>query len=257
MNVIVLDCETTGLQEPQPCEIAYFQLNPSLEEFRLAMQVETRPVTEVINSVENHFEQRFKPLKSMEPGASKINGIYDEHLKDKPCLSTFKFDFEPTYIIGHNIAFDKRALNWNNDNILVKDSVKLICTKELAQLTFKGQRNNKLTTLIEFLYPEEAPELLKTAHSALQDCKLSFLILLKVLEHFPNIAEWEQLAKLCSQGKKTYEEMDKPLKEITKMPFGKHKGEHLDLIPTSYFQWLIENVDLTPDLRTAIKKRLV
>src|SRR5574343_1070979 len=243
-KILLLDTETCGLTNhpihghPQIIELGYFNLESySLKEL-LSLDLNSLP----------YYLERFKPSMEIHEQASKVNGIYLEDLLD--CRESEEIDVgEVDFIIGHNSAFDARCLN--------RKDVKLICTKELAQLTFKGQRNNKLTTLIEFLYPEEAPELLKTAHSALQDCKLSFLILLKVLEHFPNITEWEQLAKLCSQGKKTYEEMDKPLKEITKKPFDKHKVEHLDLIPTSYFEWLNENVDLTPDLRTAIKKRLV
>lgn len=258
MKVIVLDTETTGLQQPQPCEIAYFQLNPSLEEFRLAMQAETRPATEIIDSLEEPFEQRFKPLKPMEAGASKVNGIYDKDLADKPCLSTFKFDFEPDFIIGHNIIFDYRALNWNIQNeSLVPAKTKLICTKELAQLAFEGQRNNKLVTLIEYLYPNEYEELTRTAHSALQDCKLSFLVLLKVLESLHQVKTWEQLASLCSQGKRSYEEMDKPVKEVTKMPIGKYKGYHINEVPLDYINWMLDNFkDMQPDLKSALLKRL-
>lgn len=261
MEVIVLDTETTGLKEPQACEIAYFSLDKDISFYRgFLSNVETNLFESYLHfstCLENIFLQRFKPLKPMDIGASRVNGIYDKDLVNEPCLSTFKLPKTVKYIIGHNIAFDKRVLNWNKDDIQVSDDVKLICTKELAQLVITGQANNKLTTLISHLYPEQSEELLKTAHSALQDCKLSFLILLSVLDLLPNVTSFEQLANLCSQGKKSYEELDKAKPKVrvpvTKMPFGKYKGQLLVEIPSSSLRWYLENCDLQPDLKEAIE----
>jgi exodeoxyribonuclease X len=260
--IIVIDTETTGLKEPQPCEIAYFNIESDIE------YIVDLKLQDIFTEFEemDYFCQRFKPLKPMEAGASRVNGIYDRDLIKFPCLSTFEFPQETKYIIGHNIAFDKRALNWRDslpenhvfkNKTLISDNVKLICTKELAQLVIRGQRNNKLTTLIEYLYPAESKILLETAHSALQDCKLSFLVLLKVLEELPNVTEWSQLASLCSQGKKSYEELDKPEVEVTKMPFGKYKGHHISTIPLDYINWLLTNTTISDQgLKSALQKAL-
>ena len=40
------------------------------------------------------------------------------------------------------------------------------------------------------------------------------------------------------------------------MPFGKHKGEYLDDIPGDYLEWVLENCELNPYLRTAIENSL-
>ena len=250
MKVIILDCETTGLVEPMPVEIAYFPVgeNPDFHRTHLT-DGWLEDITNIFNENFEYFLQRFKPTKPIDLGASKVNGIYMKDLLNKPCITTFKFPSETEYMIGHNIAFDHRALG--------KPDVKLICTKELAQLVITGQKNNKLTTLVEHLYPEHSEELLKTAHTALQDCKLTYLVLLKCLEKLPQIETWEQLSNLCSQGKKSYEELDKvkPKIAITVMPFGKHKGELLVDVPRSYLQWMINNMDnIQPDLREAIDK---
>jgi exodeoxyribonuclease X len=245
-KVIILDCETTGLVEPMPVEIAYFKVDDCT--LNKESRISDNFALECLSNV-GYFLQRFKPTKPIDPGASKVNGIYMKDLIDKPCITTFKFPSETEYMIGHNIGFDHRALG--------KPDVKLICTKELAQLVITGQKNNKLVTLIEHLYPEYSEELLKTAHTALQDCKLTYLVLLKCLEQLPQIETWEQLSKLCSQGKKSYKELDKvkPKVTVTVMPFGTHKGKLLTEIPKSYLQWMLNNMDnIQPDLREAIVK---
>jgi uncharacterized protein (DUF3820 family) len=41
-----------------------------------------------------------------------------------------------------------------------------------------------------------------------------------------------------------------------KMPFGKHKGEDLEDIPTSYLQWVAENVEGREALITEVELQL-
>src|SRR4051794_17992271 len=41
-----------------------------------------------------------------------------------------------------------------------------------------------------------------------------------------------------------------------RMPFGKHKGELLDVIPSGYLLWALREVDLDPRLRSAIEDEL-
>jgi exodeoxyribonuclease X len=243
-KILLLDTETCGLTNhpkyghPQVIELAYYDLtNTNLKTLNLTS----------LDSV-NSYVERFKPSMPIHPQASRVNGIYEKDLLH--CRPSEDIDIgEVAYIIGHNPQFDVRCLNIKG--------VKLICTKELAQLTITGQANNKLTTLIAYLYPEQSEELLKTAHSALQDCKLSFLILLSVLDLLPNVNSFDQLAKLCSQGKKSYEELDKAKPKtkvpVSTMPFGKYKGQLLNEIPTSSLRWYLENCDLQPSLKEAIE----
>lgn len=260
MKVIVLDTETTGIIQPEFIEVAYLGLDDTLEKLQEDEHFFGRSLNPIDLTFKTTFNERFFPSKAIEPGASKINGIYKKDLIGFRKSSEFEMPEGVEFLIGHNITFDKRALNFNPENILVSNSVKMICTKELAQLSITGQKNNKLTTLIEYLYPEYSEELLETAHTALQDCKLTYLVLLKCLEKLPQIETWEQLANLCSQGKKSYEELDKVKSkskdiEVTVMPFGKYKGELLVNVPRSYLDWMLKNMDnIQPNLKAAIDK---
>ena len=72
----------------------------------------------------------------------------------------------------------------------------------------------------------------------------------------PNVKTWDELAKLCSQGKKTYEELDKVIKPLETMPFGKHKGLKFTEIDKDYLIWLRNQNDLSPSLLAALNKQL-
>ena len=252
MQVFIADTETTGLVATQACEIGYLHVQDELSDFKttkvanpLDILVDNSPFLSV-------YEQRFRPTKPIELQASKVTGIYMKDVLRCPSITTFEFPKSVKYMIGHNIAYDWRVFG--------EPKVKLICTKELAQLVFpkdKSLKSHKLTTLIEWLYPEEGATLVANAHGAVLDCKLVFLVLHKVLDKLPQVESWEQLSSLCSQGKKTYEELNKPLEELKEMPFGKHKGKKFSEIPKDYLKWLQKQDNLSPPLEAAIKLALI
>jgi exodeoxyribonuclease X len=154
-------------------------------------------------------------------------------------------------MIGHNIAYDWRVFQ--------KPDVKLICTKELAQLVYTkkdGLANHKLTTLVEFLYKEEGKKLTLKAHGALLDCKLVYLVLLKIVRKLPQVKDWQDLVSLCSQGTRTYEESNKVIADMTILPMGKYGGRRFSEVPTDYLKWLARQKDLSPALERAVKMEL-
>ena len=252
MQVFIADTETTGLVDPQACEIGWLHVQDTLTEFKQA--VVDNPVTFLSDNSYflSVYEQRFRPTKPIELQASKVTGIYMKDVIKCPSITTFEFPKSVKYMIGHNIAYDHRVFG--------KPDVKLICTKELAQLVFpkdKGLKSHKLTTIIEWLYPEDGATLVANAHGAVLDCKLVYLVLLKVLEKLPQVETWEQLASLCSQGKKSYEEIDKPLAEMKELPFGKYKGKKFSEVPRDYLVWLSKQDNLSPPLLSALHQALL
>lgn len=262
MRVIVLDTETTGLFEPQACEIAYFPLPDTLKELREKLEFDFNSnFSSIFNSdLESTFSfvfnERFKPNKEIESGAAKITGIWSKDVFDKPGIDTFEFPEQTEIMIGHNIGYDHKVLSYKDYSNPI--NVKMICTKELAQLAFQSEtnKNNKLTGLIEHFYPEHI-EQLAFAHGALQDCLFVYLLLYKILERLPKVETYEQLVSLCSQGKKTYEQASKLNEKMLVMPFGKHKGVEFNKIPRDYLQWLSKQDNLSPPLENAVKLALL
>jgi len=265
-KAIILDTETTNLPHlgGEACEIAYFEVGLELAKGKARRGFETVAHRTALFEflLEESFHQTFMPRGDFSPRASEVNGFTKEKLAGSPCISTFKFPTDVTYMIGHNIMFD-----WQ---MVTKPSVKLICTKELSikyltKQSGKGTKGvNTLTGLIERYYPEEARELIANAHSALQDCKLCYLILLKVLEVAPELDSFEKLAKQCSQPDNSKSgvklprliQQDKYTKEHI-LTFGKYTMVSLEtLIRTdkNYLIWLVEKSNMPQDLKDFIKQ---
>jgi len=266
-KAVILDTETTNLPYlgGEACEIAFIEIR-----FEGLLNTSPRFIKEfVLPNLDNFeegqmFHQTFMPKGEFSTRASEVNGFTKEKLIGSPCISTFKFPTDVTYMIGHNIMFD-----WQ---MVTKPGVKLICTKELAikYLTKQSGRGTKgvntLTGLIERYYPEEAKELIANAHSALQDCKLTYLILLKVLEVAPELDSFEKLAKQCSQPDNSKAgvklprliQQDKHTKEHI-LTFGKYTLVSLEtLIKTdkNYLIWIVEKSNMPEDLKDFIKQFL-
>jgi exodeoxyribonuclease X len=258
MKILVLDTETTGLKAPQACEISYFPLNESFSNFKskLKLDFDLDFNFDSESKFDFVFNSRFKPNKPIDPQASKVTGIYDKDVVNCPSIDTFELPETTEILIGHNISYDHKVLSYKNLADPIK--VKLICTKELSQLAFQGDNieNNKLTTLFQNFYPHRT-DILENAHGAYQDCLMVYMLLFQILERLPKIDSWEMLVNLCSQGKKSYEELSK-LKEVMEtMPFGKHKGQKFSEIPKSYLQWLVKQDELSPPLVNAINLQLL
>lgn len=270
MKAIILDTETNDLPHNggDAFNIAFFEMrsldHASYREGILKLLGEGKKSIDLWDNsyLVDAYDEFFLPHKEFSPQATEKNGYVRSMLLDKPCISTFKFPTDVTYLIGHNIMFDWQILK-------KPKNVKLICTKELAikyltKTSGKGTKGvNTLTGLIERYYPEAAKELIANAHSALQDCKLCYLILLKVLEAAPELDSFEKLAMQCKQ----------PSDEEEKLPFGviydeynkgfvcnfgaKHKGTlYKDILKQDkgYLTWVVEKSTLPQDLKDFVKQ---
>jgi exodeoxyribonuclease X len=266
-KAIILDTETSGLPPlGEACEIAFFEIDfkRSLEQARYKVDAKKYSAL-TIQDMEYGalaFHQTFMPKGDFSPKASEVNGFTKENLKGSPCISTFKFPTDVTYLIGHNIMFD-----WQ---MVTKPDVKLICTKELAIKYLTKQSGagtkgvNTLTGLIERYYPEEAKELITNAHSALQDCKLCYLILLKILEVAPELDSFEKLIEQCTQpcGSKHGVKLPRLIQQDSytkehKLTFGKYTLVSLEtLIKTdkNYLVWIVEKSNMPQDLKDFVKQ---
>lgn len=162
-KIIVLDTETTGLNNPHALEVA-----ASLCEFQDRKLV---PVAK--------FHQLFNPNKAIEPAASEINGYTNDMLADKPDIQDFQLrelgitPADTVYIIGQYIKFDIECLKNTATGELAKilETAIPICTKKLASNHYDLPNNRLVYIATDVLGMDE--EIVKTnAHGAEFDVQI-------------------------------------------------------------------------------------
>ncbi len=140
--VVVLDTETTGLNPntgDRVVEIGAIRYGPG-------------PSGPWQNQGE--FNQLIQPGRRMDPGASRVNRIFDEDLAGKPLFTEVAADLlafvEGAIIVAHNARFDADFLGMelyiHNLNKPAQKSGELnnpwLCTLQLARRHFYFGRNN-------------------------------------------------------------------------------------------------------------------
>lgn len=213
MNAIILDTETTGMSMPHATEIAWIEINEHLNQTNLS------------------FNQRFNPLKPIEPGASRVTGIYDEDVKDAPPHTTFDMP-KVTYVIGHNIRYDLGVLQNAGVDL---SSIKPICTCNLARKYFGELPRFSLGALLTHFYPEDKAVYENHAHGAYYDVLFTYKVLIALNQRI-GASDFETLF---------IESLP------TKMPFGKHKGKRFEEVPEDYKRWLLRQ-DIDNALKVAL-----
>jgi exodeoxyribonuclease X len=223
MNAIIFDSETTGLKDPQMVEGAYLKL----------ADIQTLEVVE-------EFLQRYKADKPIELGALATSHIYDEELLDCPPHTEFTLPFGTQYIIGHNVDYD-----WG---VIGKPDVKRICTQALSRSLWPDADSHSQSAMIYLHYRDQARDLLKNAHAALDDvhnCRrlLVAIINLLIFEPGQELGSWERLWEISEEARIP-----------TVIRFGKHAGSKIADIPADYKRWLLGQADVDPYLIKALKK---
>ena len=170
-NYVVFDFETTGVdtQEDSIIEIS-------------AVKVRNHVITD-------QFSRLINPGTHIPAGATKINGITDEMVKEAPGLTEVLPEFlsfiEGEVLIGHNIqSFDLLFLYRVSEEILgISLPNDYIDTLYMAKERLPQLYRHRLTDISEhFDIPTEG------AHRALQDCMM-------------NQQCYEQMGKLSGTGK--------------------------------------------------------
>ena len=216
---MVLDTETTGLTAPiGVVELAWVEINMEME-------------------VISEFDTLVNPGRDIEPGAQAVHGISAEEVANAPSLESAIAPLvgRPLVVLGHNIAFDLRIVGPHLD--VVGD----VCTLALSRQYLRSTPervllNHKLTTVREFL---GLPCL--DAHRALGDTHTSLNVLRRIL-HDHNLT----LDKIIKRQAKP--------RLLHTMPFGKHAGLTLSLVPLEYRRWLMNAGNLDKDLAYSLRK---
>lgn len=217
---LVADVETTGIRPTDRIvEIAWVEITPELE-----------PVEWVQSYID--------PEMPIPAAASGVHHITNEMVADAPTIQEFfnivrdGQNLGEFVLIAHNSAFDRRFLEPHATAVLGE-----LCTLRLARRLYPDLDNHKLQTLRYEMGLDSG-----TAHSAIGDITALFSFL-KLLSKDTGMS-LPELVHLSKQ----------PL-AVTKMPFGKHRGEPLSALPDSYVSWLLTKADnIDDDLRFSLEQ---
>jgi exodeoxyribonuclease X len=152
MSAILLDTETTGLDQPRILEAAWL--------------IFTSPGD---LTPQQQFWQRYHPAKPIEPAALAIHHIREQDMADCLPYSDFQLPTGVPYLVGYNIDYDWRLIG--------QPPLRRICAMALARLCFPGLDRYSQSAVLHHVVPDRARGLLRHAHSALQDAQNCRLIL--------------------------------------------------------------------------------
>jgi len=221
---IFLDTETTGTEtKDRLCQLAY--------------KLETG---KIVNEL-------FKPPLPIEIEAMSVHHITEEMVADKPAFKESPdyqklvdlLNDDTNILVAHNAKFDV--------DMLVKEGVnpkKVICTLKLARHLDPNGVIPKYK--LQYLRYYLGIQIEATAHDALGD----ILVLEKLFERL-----FLKMAKdigPAAVDNKMIEISSKPVL-LSRMFFGKHKGQLFRDIPKDYLKWLSSTDDLDEDMRFTVE----
>jgi len=216
MRALIIDTETTGINEPALVE--YGQ-----------MQVFFEPRSIITADVQ---VSRFNPGKPIEFGAMATHGITDEDVAAEAPASEFVFETGAGYIIGHQVDYDWRVIG--------EPPVKRICTLALARKVWPSLDSHRLMALMFMIDRKWAKELHPVAHGVAADIVATSVVLERIIDVLLP-ASLDDLWRMSEAAR---------VPEV--MPFGKHKGVRIDALPADYTRWLLNQPDIDPYLRQAL-----
>lgn len=221
---IFLDTETTGTgTKDRLCQLAY--------------KLDTG---EIVNEL-------FKPPLPIEIEAMSVHHITNEMVVDKPAFKDSPefsklvdlLDDDKNILVAHNAKFDV--------DMLVKEGInpkRVICTLKLARHLDPNGVIPKYN--LQYLRYFLGIQIEATAHDALGD----ILVLEKLFERL--FARMSKDIDADAIEDKMVEISSNPVL-LSRMYFGKHKGQLFKDIPVDYLQWLSGKDDLDEDMRYTVE----
>lgn len=221
MSALILDTETTTIDEPEVIELGW-RLITDFSQLAIA-------------AYDDAFCGRFTPRKPPAFGAMAVHHILPENLVDLP-PSEGALSYAPSapqYWIGHNIDFDWKALGC--------PPVNRICTLAMARHLWPECDAHNLSAITYFLFgaTHAVRNRLRGAHSALNDVDLCADILKRCIEE-SGATSFEELYAFSERAR---------IPSV--MTFGKHKGEPVASVPYGYVKWYRAQSDPDPYLLKA------
>lgn len=218
MKALILDTETTGLNEPEVIELSYFWIDDKFERVSLTQQ------------------DFFKPSKHIEWGAFATHHIIPADLEDCPPSSMCSLPKGVDFLIGHGVDYD-----WG---VLGKPDIRRIDTLALAREVWPSLDSHKLSALYYYIKGanESTRKELRAAHSAAADIRFCHVILGELikeikatsLSHLYGLSEEARIPKI--------------------MTFGKYKGCPVAEVNRGWAKWYRNQTDTDPYLLMALSR---
>jgi len=177
------------------------------------------------------------PGRPIPAEASAIHGIYDTDVANSPNVSIGFRELTngADVFCAHNAEFER--------NFFGTPETQIICTYKVALVLFPDAPNHRNGGLAEHFASELSidPALAVPLHRAGPDSYVTAHLLAFFLRHM----SVEEMLKVSRAPR-----------QITRMPFGKHKGVQIEELPTDYMQRAVSGLSNAPDIVAAMKRAL-
>lgn len=249
LRIGVIDTETTGLdyEKDEIIEIAMTIVEVC---FTTGW---ARPIgTQVVETSEpdfyrvegGAFDQLCDPGMHVPPSSTRIHHITDDDVEGMPPVDIVMRKFKEVVqeqrvdlLCAHNAAFDRQFVERHTGHMKP-----WICTYRLARKTYPDAEHYDNSYLRYWLHhglPSGGP-----VHRALFDTYVTALTLCRILadgRHDKNIMKMHKHGDDAHTIAKALEERSESPIPVTRMPFGKYRGELLRDVPIDYLCWLEQN----------------
>jgi exodeoxyribonuclease X len=212
----VIDIETTGT-------------NPAADAIIEIASVDVRPD----RTIANQQEALICPPIPVPPEASAVHHLLYEDLTGKPALR----DVLPSFLgadayVAHNAEFERSFLGEHLGDVT------WVCTYRCALRVwpdFPSHANQALRYRLSLANPFGIDRDTLSPHRALSDAIVTAAIFVQLLER----ARWSDLVQWSAEPAL-----------LTRLTFGKHRGQRYDEVPVDYLQWIAGGEN---DLREEVK----
>lgn len=225
MNTLILDTETHDMHG-YPIEIAHVPCG-----------FNQLGIFQVVDDL--LFDKFYSCPEPISFGAMAVHHIIESDLIGKPSYNTFRLPQDVSYLIGHNVDYDIKAIQKCDSSIQVKG----ICTLALSRMVWPDAPAHNLSALYYMIAggTDQTRKALRNAHNAAADIMFTETILRELIKA-TGIKDMQSLYLLSEQARIP-----------TKMTFGKHSGMLIKDVPADYKTWLLKQSDLDPYLRKALE----
>lgn len=220
-NVFAFDTETTGVDTKTAHVVEVALYNDKFEFCELIKP--PSPIPPEVSAVHHICNEDVENCRTRD----QVFGRLREHFSEPPL----------PILVAHNAAFDRAFFADAFPAIW-------ICTYKVSLRLWPDAPNHKNETLRYYLgLGPRGRNQHQASHSALHDCKVTWLLLLECLKH----ATLEQLVQWTEEPAK-----------ISKLSFGKHMGKKLTdpSVDYGYLKWIVSNMHDNPDLQHCAKEEI-